>query len=87
MCEAAEWMLGGIDVDYYYAVTMESVKQIVDIVGGVWYNLEGDFDNGGRYYVGEYVLGKFGLTFRRFLMEKAAEEEAMEIFNYYNSHE
>ncbi len=50
VCEAAEWMLGGIDVDYYYAVTMESVKQIVDIVGGVWYNLEGDFDNGGRYY-------------------------------------
>ncbi|MBQ6891185.1 MAG: LCP family protein, partial [Clostridia bacterium] len=50
VCEAAEWMLGGIDVDYYYAVTMESVKQIVDIVGGVWYNLEGNFDNGGRYY-------------------------------------
>ena len=50
VCEAAEWMLGGIAVDYYYAVTMESVKQIVDIVGGVWYNLEGDFDNGGRYY-------------------------------------
>ncbi len=50
VCEAAEWMLGGIPVDYYYAVTMESVKQLVDIVGGVWYNLEGDFDNGGRYY-------------------------------------
>lgn len=50
VCEAAEWMLGGIDVDYYYAVTMESVKQLVDIVGGVWYNLEGDFDNGGRPY-------------------------------------
>ena len=50
VCEAAEWMLGGIDVDYYYAVTMESVKQIVDIVGGVWYNLEGNFDNGGRRY-------------------------------------
>ncbi|MBR3136442.1 MAG: LCP family protein [Clostridia bacterium] len=50
VCEAAEWMLGGIPVHYYYAVTMESVKQIVDIVGGVWYNLEGNFDNGGRYY-------------------------------------
>ena len=50
VCEAAEWMLGGINVDYYYSVTMESVKQIVDIVGGVWYNLEGNFDNGGRYY-------------------------------------
>ena len=50
VCEAAEWMLGGIDVDYFYAVTMESVKQIVDMIDGVWYNLEGDFDNGGRYY-------------------------------------
>ena len=50
VCEAAEWMLGGIPVNYYYAVTMESVKQLVDIVDGVWYNLEGDFDNGGRYY-------------------------------------
>lgn len=50
VCEAAEWMLGGIPVDYYYAVTMESVKQIVDSIGGVWYNLEGNFDNGGRYY-------------------------------------
>ena len=50
VCEAAEWMLGGIPVNYYYAVTMESVKQIVDSIGGVWYNLEGDFDNGGRYY-------------------------------------
>lgn len=50
VCETAEWMLGGIDVDYYYAVTMESVKELIDAVGGVEYNLEGDFDNGGRYY-------------------------------------
>lgn len=50
VCETAEWMLGGIDVDYYYAVTMESVKELIDAVGGVEYDLEGDFDNGGRYY-------------------------------------
>lgn len=50
VCEAAEWMLGGIDVDYYYAVTLESVKEIIDVLGGVWYDLEGNFDNGGRYY-------------------------------------
>lgn len=50
VCETAEWMLGGIDVDYYYAVTMESVKELIDAVGGVDYDLEGDFDNGGRYY-------------------------------------
>lgn len=50
VCETAEWMLGGINVDYYYAVTMESVKELIDAVGGVEYDLEGDFDNGGRYY-------------------------------------
>lgn len=54
VCDAAEWMLGGIEVNYYYAVTMESVKQLVDIVGGVWYEVEGDFDNGGRYYKAGY---------------------------------
>lgn len=50
VCEAAEWMLGGIKVDYYYAVTMESIKNIIDVLGGVDYDLEGNFDNGGRYY-------------------------------------
>ena len=67
VCEAAEWMLGGINVDYYYAVTMESVKQIVDIVGGVWYNLEGDFDNGGRYYKAgfQYMDGQACLDYMR----------------------
>lgn len=50
VCEAAEWMLGGLEVDYYYAVTMESVKELIDAVGGVEYDLEGDFDNGGRHY-------------------------------------
>ena len=67
VCEAAEWMLGGIDVNYYYAVTMESVKQIVDIVGGVWYNLEGDFDNGGRYYKAgfQYMDGQACLDYMR----------------------
>lgn len=54
VCEAAEWMLGGIEVNYYYAVTMEAVKQLVDAFGGVWYDVEGDFDNGGRYYKAGY---------------------------------
>ncbi len=67
VCDAAEWMLGGISVDYYFAVTMESVKQIVDIVGGVWYNLEGNFDNGGRYYKAgfQYMDGQACLDYMR----------------------
>lgn len=48
--EAASWMLGGIPVDYYYAVSMPAVKQLVDAVGGVDYDLEQDFDLAGRYY-------------------------------------
>ena len=49
-CEAASWMLGGIPVNYYYAVTMPAVKQLVDAVGGVDYNLELSFKMAGRSY-------------------------------------
>ena len=49
-CEAASWMLGGIPVNYYYAVTMPAVKQLVDAVGGVDYNLDLSFKMAGRNY-------------------------------------
>ena len=49
-CEAASWMLGGIPVNYYYAVTMPAVKQLVDAVGGVDYNLEMSYTMMGRSY-------------------------------------
>jgi LCP family protein required for cell wall assembly len=49
-CDAASWMLGGIPVNYYYAVTMPAVKQLVDTIGGVDYNLELDFRLAGRSY-------------------------------------
>ena len=53
-CEAASWMLSGdsgtIPVNYYYAVTMPAVKQLVDIVGGVDYDLELSFTMAGRHY-------------------------------------
>jgi len=49
-CEAASWMLGGIPVNYYYAVTMPAVKQLVDAVGGVDYNLQLSFKMAGRSY-------------------------------------
>ena len=49
-CEAASWMLGGIPVNYYYAVTMPAVKQLVDVVGGVDYDLEMSFKMAGRSY-------------------------------------
>ena len=53
VCEAAEWMLGGIDVDYYYAVTMTSLKELVDLCGGLEYDMDIEFwmgDKGERHY-------------------------------------
>ena len=50
VCESAEWMLGGIDVDYYYAVTMTSLKDLVDLCGGLDYDLEFDYHIQGRSY-------------------------------------
>ncbi len=49
-CEAASWMLGGIPVNYYYAVTMPAVKELVDAVGGVDYDLELSYKMMGRSY-------------------------------------
>lgn len=50
VCETAEWMLGGIPVDYYYAVTMTSLKQLVDAFGGLDYDLEFSYTIQGRSY-------------------------------------
>ena len=49
-CEAASWMLGGIPVNYYYAVTMPAVKQLVDVIGGVDYNMDVTYTMMGRTY-------------------------------------
>ena len=50
VCESASWMLGGIPVNYYYAVTMPAVKQLVDAIGGIDYDLEISFKMQGRSY-------------------------------------
>lgn len=50
VCEAASWMLGGIPVDYYYAVTMPVLKDLVDAVGGLDYEVDVDFTMVGRSY-------------------------------------
>jgi len=49
-CEAASWMLGGIPVNYYYAVTMPAVKELVNAIGGVDYNLDVSYTMMGRSY-------------------------------------
>lgn len=50
VCEAASWMLGGIPVQYYYAVDMSAVKGLVDSVGGVDFDIDIDFNIQGRSY-------------------------------------
>ena len=50
VCEAAEWMLGGIPVDYYYAVDMGAVKGLVDAIDGIDYDLDLAFHIQGRSY-------------------------------------
>ncbi len=51
VCDAASWMLGGIPVQYYYAVDMNAVKGLVDAIGGVQgFDVEMDFKMAGRSY-------------------------------------
>ena len=51
VCESAEWMLGNmIPVDYYYAVTMTSLKELVDLCGGLDYDMDIKFHIQGRSY-------------------------------------
>ena len=50
VCESASWMLGGMPVDYYYAVDMNAVKALVDQVGGIDFEVEFDYKLQGRSY-------------------------------------
>ena len=52
VCDAAEWMIGvkGIEIDYYYAVTMTSLKDLVDLCGGLDYDMDIKFHIQGRSY-------------------------------------
>jgi LCP family protein required for cell wall assembly len=51
VCEAASWMLGGIPVNYYYAVDMNAVKGLAEAIGGVQnFDVEEDFKIAGRSY-------------------------------------
>lgn len=50
VCEAASWMLGGIPVNYYYAVDMAAVKGLVDSIGGVDFDVAFSFTLQKRSY-------------------------------------
>ena len=50
VCESCSRMIGGLPINYYYAVTMPAVKQLVDAIGGVDYNVDVAFEMNGREY-------------------------------------
>lgn len=50
VCEAASWMIGGIPINYYYAVDMSAVKELVNVIDGVDFNVDVNFDIQGRFY-------------------------------------
>lgn len=59
--DAAEYMLGGIPINYYYAVDFKALVSIVDTIGGVDYDVESsaytlDGVGGKRHLSGEDVL-------------------------------
>jgi LCP family protein required for cell wall assembly len=48
--------LGGIPVDYYLAVEMQAVKDIVDAIGGVWYDVDYEINLDARHLDTGYQL-------------------------------
>lgn len=67
VCEAASWMIGNIPVDYYYAVDMNAVKQLVDSIGGLDFNIDVDYTMQGRSYKAgmQYMNGQAVLDYLR----------------------
>lgn len=47
-CNTVSWVLGGIPVDYYVGFGMQTVKDVVDAMGGVEYDVDIDFVMNGR---------------------------------------
>ena len=50
MMQTVSDCLGGVPIDYYVAVEMQAVKDIADIIGGVWYEVDYEFTMNGRHY-------------------------------------
>ncbi len=69
VCESAQWMLGGIPVKYYYAVDMTAVIGLVDLIGGVDYDCDIAFQQGGgtrKYDIGmQHMDGQAVLDYMR----------------------
>lgn len=49
-CETVSRLLGGVPIDYYLALRFDTVVDLVDALGGIDYEVEGWFKEGGRQY-------------------------------------
>lgn len=63
VCEAAEWMLGGISVDYYCAFDVDKVVEIGDLLGGIDFDMDMAYrgSSGRRYKKGMQHLDGTGI--------------------------
>lgn len=51
VCDAASALLGGVNIDYYYAFELDTVKEVGDMIGGVDFNVEMEYDgSSGKHY-------------------------------------
>lgn len=64
VCQAAEWMLGGIPVEYYCAIDVDQVAQIGDLLGGVDFDMDMQYtgSSGRRYKKGMQHLDGEGIS-------------------------
>ncbi|MDD2302478.1 MAG: LCP family protein [Eubacteriales bacterium] len=68
VCSTVSWLLGGIQIDYYCAVTMDALAALGDVIGGVDYNLEMTYtgtdknNNPKRYHKGQQHLDGAGIV-------------------------
>ena len=72
VCRAASWMIGGLPVKYYYAVDMTAVKDLVDKIGGVYFNVDIAFKMAGRKYEAgwQQMDGQAALDYMRVRKDK-----------------
>ena len=70
MCDAAQWTLGGIPINYYYSVDFDALISLVDAIGGVDFDMDmsyqgdyGYYHKGAQHLDGLGVLGIVGNAF------------------------
>jgi cell envelope-related function transcriptional attenuator common domain len=56
LMETVSMTLGGIPVHYYVAVEMQGLKDIIDTMGGVWYDVKYEFELDGVHLLPGYQL-------------------------------